>query len=86
MVKKRQKETNFKILGQTKGCLGRIKSWYEPDWGEVLEGEIDGTSKDQVEALEEDKEQESLQEPKPSSCCSCQEASSYPSAFFFSPE
>ena len=41
MVKKRQ-ETNFKILGQTKGCLGRIKSWYELDRGEVLEGEVLG--------------------------------------------
>ena len=46
MVKKRPKETNFEILGQKKECLGRTKSWYELDWGEVLEGEIDGTEKD----------------------------------------
>ena len=66
---KRDRETNFKILGQTKGCLGRIKSWYELDWGEILEGEIDGKEKDQVEA-HEDKEQESLKEPNSYSSCS----------------
>ena len=88
------KETNFKILGQTKGCLGRTKSWYELDRGEVLEGEVDGQAKDQVEAHEQEpeqeqadkedlKEQESL---KHSSSCSSQEASSYPSTIIFTPE
>ena len=85
MVKKRPKETNFEILGQKKECLGRTKSWYELDWREVLEGEIDGTEEDQVEA-HEDKEQESLEEPKPSSSCSSQEASSYPSTIIVTPE
>ena len=42
-----------------------------------MEGEIDGEEKDQAEA-HEDKEQESLKEPDPSSSCSSQEASSYP--------